>query len=143
MTVDKSKLPPIPKERDYPQTPQGAMEYARDLSEWLRNYTDATDDHRKRGVETWTEQYGQLVAQHETDLQPGTVPRPGWVARDIQSVREALERFVDQVAEDNQALVDDNKRIRSYLKWAILTSASALVSLLVFLAGQFVVKGMP
>lgn len=140
MSADHAKLPPIPKERDYAQTAEGAKQYARDLSEWQRSYTDATDDHRKRGVDTWTREFGQLVAQHEVDLQPGTTARPGWVARDIQSVREQHERFMDQVAEDNQALLKDNERVRRYLKWSVITSASALISLAAFLAGQLIVR---
>lgn len=140
MTPEHPKLTPIPKERDYADSADGAKQYARDLSEWLRSYTDATDDHRKKGVEMWTKEFGQLVAQHEVDLQPGTTPRPGWVARDIQAVRDQLERFVDQVAEDNQALLADNNKIRGYFKWSILTSASALISLAAFLAGQLIVR---
>lgn len=146
------RLPPMPRPRDYPETVEGAVEYATELASWLRGYVDAVDTHRKGSVETWTKEFGLMVTQHEVDLAPATEPRPGWVARDIDQVRDealraaaaveaALDAFKKQDEKDKAALIKDNKRVRSYLLWSIITSASALVSLAGFLAGQLILKG--
>lgn len=132
-------LPDFPREREYPQTVAGGFDYARDMASWVTSYVDATDRHRKVGVETWVKQFGEMVAQHEADLQPMSSARPGWVANANKDTRQALERFIDQVAKDNVALMKDNDKTRGYLKWAIITSASALISLAAFLAGQLIV----
>lgn len=118
-------LPPIPKERDYPHTAEGAIDFARDLSEWMRAYIDKRNDHRKAAME----QMAREISTNSVDLMRGDV-RPGWVQVQIVLLRAELA-----------ALFEDSKRIRSYLKWAIFTSASALVSLLMFLVGQIILRG--
>lgn len=146
------QLPPMPKARDFPDTVEGAVDYATEVAAWLRGYVDAVDTHRKGSVETWAKEYGVMVAQHEVDLMPHGSHRPGWVARDLNAIRdeairaaegveEALVAFKKQDEKDKAALLMDNKRVRSYLLWSIITSASALISLVGFLAGQLILKG--
>lgn len=117
------KLGPMPRERDYPDTPLGATEFARDTADWLRSYIDITDDR---------------VRLHDVDLQPPTSARPGWVARELASLAGELVRQKEQQAEDNKAVMEEAKRVRGYLKAAIITSGSAIVSLASFLAGQLI-----
>jgi hypothetical protein len=118
-------VPSPPKERDYAETPQGALRYTADALEWMQTYVDATDDHRKGNIGT----IGQSVVGLERDLQPDGSKNPGWVANSIR-----------QVADDNAALLADNERIRSQLKWQNRLVVTTLVAMLIFLGQQLIVR---
>lgn len=130
-------IPPPPKERDYPQDSGGGFAYTRDAIEWLQGYVDATDDHRKDSFDM----VGNIVHEHEAALLPESSRNPGWVANAIVDIRAVHDRFVAQVAEDNAALLEDNRRIRKQLKWQNGLALTALVSMLIFLGQQLIVKG--
>lgn len=118
-------VPAAPKERNYEESPAGAMRYTADVLEWMVLYTDTTDDHRKANVGL----LGYQVADHEADLQRDTAKNPGWIAH-----------MFAQVAEDNAALLKDNQAIRKQLKWQNGLVLSTLLAMLVFLGQQLIVR---
>lgn len=129
-------VPAPPKERDYPQDSGGGFAYTRDALDWLQNYVDATDDHRKDNMETAL----SPVADHEAALMPESAKNPGWVANAVADIRAVHLRFVAQVAEDNAALLEDNKRIRKQLRWQNGLALTSLVAMLLFLGQQLIVR---
>lgn len=134
-------VPPPPRPDAYvaaggQATPSGAMQYMRDCLDWVQELVEKTDDHRKASVET----IGDAVARHDEDLRREDERNPGWVAIALIDMRHTYERFVDQVAEDNAALLKDNQGIRSELKWMRGLALSALIAMLIFLGQQLYVR---
>jgi hypothetical protein len=134
-------IPPEPRMDAYSRDLAGNFQFTRDALDWIIRLVDATDDHRKGSIETWTKEFGRLVAQHEEDLRPADSRNPGWIAIKMLEIQAAQGRFALQVDEDNKALVKDNARIRKQLKWQNGLAISALVAMLVFFAQQLIVKG--
>lgn len=122
---NEEALPAIPKERDYPQTAEGAKDYARDFGEWLRTYIDRRNKHREVAIDMLA---GQVV-ENTADLARGE-HRPGWVQVQMGLLRN-----------DIAALLDDNKGIRRRQWWVLTASVSALLSLLVVLAAEVIRSG--
>lgn len=125
-----------PRESDYSSDAAGGLRYTTDALEWIQDYVDATDDHRKDSFDT----VADTIADHELSLAPVTSKNPGWVANAIEDIRAVQHRFAQQVAEDNQALVDDNKAIRSELKYMRGLAVSALIAMLIFFGQQLYVR---
>lgn len=141
MSPDPRELPPFPRERDYPGTAQGAMDFARDIGEWMRTYTDLTDKHRRSSVEMWTKEFGNIVKENHDDLQPPNAARPGWVAVAFRETQTHLENFIEQVARDNIALLEDNDSIRQEIKWFKRIALTTLISFAVYVTQQLVQNG--
>lgn len=141
MSPDPRELQPFPKERDYPNTAEGAMDFARDIGEWMRLYTDLTDKHRRGSVDMWVKEFGQLVKDSHDDLRPPSAARPGWVAVAFREVNNHLDSFIDQVATDNIALLKDNDSIRQEIKWFKRIALTTLISFAAFVTQQLIQRG--
>lgn len=125
---DAAALPPTPRERDYDRTVDGALDFARDLNEWIKAYIDVRNKHRQAAID----QLAQSVYENTADLTRGDI-RPGWVQVQVGLLRG-----------DIAALLEDNRGIRRRQWWVFTSSASALISLLVVLAAQVLhAKGGP
>lgn len=114
----------------------GAMQFTRDVIEWVEQLVEGTDDHRKGSMEA----IGDAVARHEEDLRREDQRNPGWVAVTLTDLRKTHQRFVDQVAEDNAAIIADNQLIKDELKWARRLVVTTLIALMIFFAQQLYVR---
>lgn len=110
-------LPEIPRERDYPETARGSIDFARDIGEWMRFYIDKRNEHRRAAIDMLATSVGEALA----DLERGD-RRPGWVQVQVTLLRA-----------DIAALSEENRSIRRR-QWAvIITSIGAMMSLVVSL----------
>lgn len=111
-------MTPIPRERDFPDTPEGAKDFTREFAEWVRSYIDVRNKHRQAAIDTLARE----VQSNTADLMRGDI-RPGWV-----QVQIAL------MMADIKALSEDNKGIRRR-QWAVvIIGISTLIGLVTTLA---------